>query len=621
MSENNETKKITIPLQSDDSEFDNFFGLKFGMSITDVAFKCICYGMDILGCTEKRKNITMLVENSNDSGIFFYDHTVYRFFPSFKFYKGEYYLVRMIMQVKKNKDDSDKKLDSELERFAEKFASQLKIKNENQIIHKSTKREFVIGEDDNFLVLCISENGAEEYTENDLDFPNFFAEKCFREFYIVCGFSLEIKKLIANKFNTEELRISLSGLLVALSKSEHDIINFVNFFMTKNHIKYLPDLAKEIKGILTFAPDCNDEKSICAEINAFIEKRMNEISSEEKQKREERKQKQLEVKAEKDAELERYTKESMEQYNKKIISCPCLSCIEDEETFSSFIVNHTYDVMLDILGLSPSEGYVQICCNDLYKSTNNSDEVIKKFFKKWNDLFSNEINIISIEKKFGEICWFDEIISDNNYITENYRPIERIFHCSNCEISVQSRNEQNNNLYDEAGIISFDENNFLRVKYTVKNNKNLYFEFNTIESEHSAFAHFRRIRTNLDKEDDDVFKNIYGYEYKQYEYMPRYCLCMSLDDAKNPAVRLYSRDSRVLDVLSIVEKKEIGSDNLSENFKNFADFLNLNAKLDEQTKEIEAIEKRKKEEKMKEEKILRQREQKKKDILNDLDEI
>lgn len=582
MSENNETKKITIPFQSDDSEFDNFFGFRFGMSITDVAFKCLCYGMDILGCAEKRKNITMLVENSDNMDIFFYDCTVHSFFLSFKFYKGEYYLVRMIMQVKKNENDSYEKLGSEFEKFVEKFASQLKIKSENQFIHKSTKREFLIGEDDNLLGFCISEKGAEEYTENELDFSNFFAEKCFRQFYIVCSFSA--KKLLADKFNTEELRVSLSGLLVALYKSEHDIINFVNFFITKNHIKCLPDLAKEIKDILKSAPDYNDEKAICREINNFIENRKNEILADERQRREQRKAEKLEKKnsSEFTSPLQYFfeymeSDEEKEDLNQREVDSASIPSLEEWDW-----------------------EHKDINCYPVYKANNSDEEVIKKFFNKWNEIFSKIPDIKSIEVKEGYACWFNEEMKEDycHYSSsldglKDYKPIQRIFHCLDYDISIQSRDiqfrykqedrviEDKNGFISENGFVDIDDYrlNEVLIKYTSKNGKVLFLEFSLICHRYLDCFIFKDnceksslISENINSDEEGVCPKELGYS-----------LSMSLTepDKGSPTVRLYTSKYNLLALLN-----EIGYSELAENFVKYANFLDTNAKLDDETKKI-----------------------------------
>lgn len=591
MSENNETKKITIPFQSDDREFDNFFGFRFGMSVTDVAFKCLCYGMDILGCAEKRKNITMLVENSDNRDIFFYDCTVHSFFLSFKFYKGEYYLVRMIMQVKKNENDSYEKLGSEFEKFVEKFASQLKIKSENQFIHKSTKREFLIGEDDNLLGLCISEKGAEEYTENELDFSNFFAEKCFRQFYIVCSSSA--KKLLADKFNTEELRVSLSGLLVALYKSEHNIINFVNFFITKNHIKCLPDLAKEIKDILKSAPDYNDEKAICREINNFIENRKNEILADERQRREQRKAEKLEKKnsSESTSRLQYFFEymepdEEKEDLNQREVDSASIPSLEEWDW-----------------------EHRDINCYPVYKANNSDEEVIKKFFNKWNEIFSKIPDIKSIEVKEGYACWFnEEIRKDDSYLQsyhdrlKDYEPIQRVFHCLGYEISIQSKYIYSRPDYSGTGIdrVIEDKNGFIienvffdidddrlneillneiLIKYTSRNGKVLFFEFSKIcFNSLSCFI----VKDNGDKR-SFISENINSDEEGVCLEELGYSLSMSLTepDKGSPTVRLYTSKYNLLALLN-----EIGYSELAENFVKYANFLDTNAKLDDETKKI-----------------------------------
>lgn len=585
MSENNEIEKITIPLQSDDSEFDNFFGLRFGMSITDVAFKCLCYGMDILGCAEKRKNITMLVENSDNRDIFFYDCTVHSFFLSFKFYKGEYYLVRMIIQVKKNKNDSYEKLGSEVEKFAEKFASQLKIKSENQFIHKSTKREFLIGEDDNLLGLCISEKGAEEYTENELDFPNFFAEKCFRQFYIVCSFSA--KKLIAGKFNTEELRVSLSGLLVALSKSKYDIINFVNFFIMKNHIKYLSDLAKEIKDIFKSAPDYNDEKAICREINNFIENRKNEILADERQRREQKKAEKLK---------EDNISESIPLFSEKWQKV--FGYMESDEEKEDLNKRKVASASIPSLEERDWE-HKDINCYPVYKANNSDEEVIKKFFNKWNEIFSKIPDIKSIEVKEGCACWFNEEIKDDfhssSYLDglKDYEPIQRIFHCLDYDISIQSRYtefrynqndrviEDKNGFISENGFVDIDDyrHNEVLIKYTSRNGKVLFFEFGKIC--HRYLECF--IVKDNRKKSALISENINSDEEGVCPEELEYSLSMSLvePDKGSPTVRLYTSEYNLLALLN-----EIGYSELAENFVKYANFLDTNARLDDETKKI-----------------------------------
>lgn len=293
MSENNETKKITIPLQSDDGEFDNFFGLKFEMDMTDALFKCLCYSMDFSGCFAKKRNITVLFENSKDVDIYFCDCKVLSLSLSFKFYKNRYYLVGETIKIQKPKELSNCRLLTEAENLVKKYSLQVK---KNYLFHKPTKREILVLEDDETASICISEKGSGEYYDYYLNFLNFLIGRFFY-------YQTSSRELITNKFNNEELRNLGTELLIIILKIKRkieDLSAFSNFFVTKNHIKYLPDLAKEIKNILKSAPDYNDEKAICTEINAFMEKRINEISAEEKQK-----------KAAKKAEKEKANEENM----------------------------------------------------------------------------------------------------------------------------------------------------------------------------------------------------------------------------------------------------------------------------------------------------------------------
>lgn len=280
MSENNETKKITIPLQSDDSEFDNFFGLKFGMSITDAAFKCLCYGMDFKTSYTKKNNFCVFFKIDNAE---FFNCKVQELELNFEFNKRKYYLVSSFIWLDFNKEKIEKNIPPALQEISNKFG--LIIKS-NKLFHKPTKRQLIYGGDEKNFIVAIGEKGMPEYIGTKVSFSSNYRsmimiysnEKLGIEFY-----KLENSLMQKNLSENEEENIT-SAFFIGISKSfsTEELLSFSAFWNTQKHKKNLPELAEKIRNVFkTFSSDSVDEKQICEEIRNVIEIRKNKILEEE----------------------------------------------------------------------------------------------------------------------------------------------------------------------------------------------------------------------------------------------------------------------------------------------------------------------------------------------------
>lgn len=207
--------------------------------------------------------------------------------------------------------------------------------------------------------------------------------------------------------------------------------------------------------------------------------------------------------------------------------------------------------------------------------------------------------IESIEVKEGCVCWFNEEVKKDDFYSsgfsklKDYKPIQRTFHCSDYDISIQSRYiyprpecydrviEDKNGFISENVFIDIDDFriNELLIKYASRNGKILFFEFSQICFNYlSCFI----VKDNGNKI-SFISENINSDEEGLCPNELEYSLCMSLTepDKGSPSVRLYTSKYNLLSLLN-----EIGYSELAENFKKYANFLDTNAKLGDETKKI-----------------------------------
>lgn len=287
MSENIKEIKRIIPIQSDDSEFDNFFGLEFGMDITDAVFKCLCYGMNLhLPCRRKNNNkyITLGFKCTN---LYFYNYEVSEFYLSFIDKKYEGYCLDASMIILKKKSELDEEFVFELKKLISKFDLQEK-KNKNIFIDKETKRKFILSSNTENVILSFEEKGSNFYFDTPILFAYWFV--CYSgEFFpksTVFAFAeyLELRE----KNISDEQRYSqiafIMGLSKCLSNSEFD--KFKDFWNVKTRQNLLPELAEKVGNVFkSISTESIDEKTVCEEIKNVLNNKKNEITSENAKKR------------------------------------------------------------------------------------------------------------------------------------------------------------------------------------------------------------------------------------------------------------------------------------------------------------------------------------------------
>lgn len=279
-----EIKRI-LPLQTDDKEFDNFFGLKFGELMRKCCFIMLSYGFNVAKVYRKRKSIHVFFEPDN---IFLLDIKIQKVILSFEPYKGYYVFVRSSIIIENDEESVKEKIIPEIQKLPQKFNL---VNKKESLIENKSKRFFTLDESKLGLWLIFSERHASDFgLDIEFSFSNWF-----------CSTSGEGCKYKSNSFTSilENANFGLNdielkdeqlyqqsafviGVLEALSYAE--LTEFVDFWEIKTHAKFLPDLAKKIQEIFKLPRENVDIQKIRDEIKHTVEGMQSEILEETKKK-------------------------------------------------------------------------------------------------------------------------------------------------------------------------------------------------------------------------------------------------------------------------------------------------------------------------------------------------
>ncbi len=294
----NDMIKRVIPLQTNDSEFDNFLGLKFGMSMGEVLFKIFCAGFYIDSCSRKKRNITIfaLIRNGECCSREIYA-SEFDFIP----YKGKYLLNSIGIMFKHGTDEEENKIVTELRTLIEKFSL---INKKGDFIHKPTKRFVTLLKTEETTMLFFGEKGSDMYLDIGVHFQSFFVRysgeilehHSIRIEQIFTNSSIPLSgKQLSEKETNEQIYL-LVGLLGICPYSRDEYIsysefwsNFFDFWESKNHAKHLQILAEKFADTFMTQTDNYDEKSIKEQLKNIIQNIQTEIKSSEQKKKNERK--------------------------------------------------------------------------------------------------------------------------------------------------------------------------------------------------------------------------------------------------------------------------------------------------------------------------------------------
>lgn len=311
-----ETIKRNLPLQSSSSEFDNFFGLKFGTTMGEICFKMLYSGFDIENVYRKKKIISIAFVPSN---VFMLDIEVNEVVLSFEYYKDFLRLVRSSVSILKDKV----KENEIIENSCAKLLSNYSIKEKRQFfIEKYTKRYLTFDESEKVISIIFSEKKAPAF-----DFDIFFSFAYWFTIYSREGCKYESQgekftNLFKNaNFDLRSDKISyeqkcmqnalIVGIFMTLDWIE--VKEFIDCWQNKKYSKYLPELAEKVYTLFKSSQENVDPKKIKDNIKKTIFELQKEIGKEidkEKEiKKQEKAAKKQEEKANKNAEIQKLNDE------------------------------------------------------------------------------------------------------------------------------------------------------------------------------------------------------------------------------------------------------------------------------------------------------------------------
>lgn len=249
-----------IPLQSDDSEFDNFFGLKFGTNLYEVLFQMRAMGWQYEGSMSSygRKKETVFFNGNHQIGNCIFEKIRLGFVL-----KRNIRILNSIAAFYKQKDNNSEELKKKIYEIATN--NNLVVKHNKYYLHKPTKRIlFTTCNKNKGEIECsinIEAKNARVFIDDNLSTTNKW-------------FLFNTKYIAFNQFfSNKDLKDEFYCLLAAFSKAYNynECHELINFWDDKKKSEVLIELSKKIKKIFDEERQDYEKDTICAELKSCIE--------------------------------------------------------------------------------------------------------------------------------------------------------------------------------------------------------------------------------------------------------------------------------------------------------------------------------------------------------------